>query len=132
MKVCFAEICAAGRGRPPLTIKGGGNSMPIFEYRCGKCGEVNEFLVLGTQDGLACKKCGSEDLVKLMSAHNVSGGSSSFSPPAPAAAGAADRRDRRRPGKLLLVRCVFLHALGGRDAWSISGVAWCAARSLSI
>ncbi len=58
--------------------------MPIFEYRCGKCGEVSEFIVLGAQEGLACRKCGSEDLVKLMSAHNVSAGSPSFSSPTPA------------------------------------------------
>jgi putative FmdB family regulatory protein len=55
--------------------------MPIYEYRCDKCGEVSEFIVLGSQEGLACKKCGSEQLTKLMSAHNVSGGSESFSPP---------------------------------------------------
>lgn len=57
--------------------------MPIYEYRCQKCGEVSEFLVLGKQESLACTGCGSEDLIKLMSAHNVSGGSPSFSPPEP-------------------------------------------------
>ncbi len=55
--------------------------MPIYEYRCEKCGEVNEFIVLGSQEGLVCKKCGSDQLTKIMSAHNVSGASSSFSPP---------------------------------------------------
>jgi putative FmdB family regulatory protein len=57
--------------------------MPIFEYRCEKCGQVSEFIVLGKQETLTCKGCGSEDLVKLMSAHNVSMGDSapSFSPP---------------------------------------------------
>ena len=50
--------------------------MPIYEYRCEKCGQVNEFLILGTQNQLHCGQCGSEDLTKLMSAHNTSSGSS--------------------------------------------------------
>jgi putative FmdB family regulatory protein len=50
--------------------------MPIYEYRCQKCGQVNEFLILGTQSRIQCKKCGSEDLTKLMSAHNTSSGPS--------------------------------------------------------
>jgi putative FmdB family regulatory protein len=55
--------------------------MPIYEYRCEKCGEVSELLVLREAETPACKGCGSEDVVKLMSAHNVSMGSSSFSAP---------------------------------------------------
>ncbi|MBA4416422.1 MAG: FmdB family transcriptional regulator [Syntrophus sp. (in: bacteria)] len=52
--------------------------MPIYEYRCETCGETNEFLVFGTEDGLKCKKCNGEALTKLMSAPNISvaGGSS--------------------------------------------------------
>ena len=46
--------------------------MPIYEYRCEKCGEVNEFLILGKQEKLSCKQCGGEDLTKLLSAHNTS------------------------------------------------------------
>jgi len=46
--------------------------MPIYEYRCEKCGELNEFLVLGKDDDLRCKKCSSKDLIKLMSAPNIS------------------------------------------------------------
>ena len=45
--------------------------MPIYEYRCEKCGQVNEFLILGRQDQLLCKQCGSKDLTKLLSAHNT-------------------------------------------------------------
>jgi putative FmdB family regulatory protein len=45
--------------------------MPIYEYRCEKCGQVNEFLILGRQDQLVCKQCGSKDLTKLLSAHNI-------------------------------------------------------------
>lgn len=50
--------------------------MPIYEYRCEKCGQVNEFLILRSQDPLHCEHCGSDDLTKLMSAHNTSAGSS--------------------------------------------------------
>jgi putative FmdB family regulatory protein len=56
--------------------------VPIYEYRCNKCGEVNEVLVLGKEENPACRECGSEDLVKLMSAHNTATPSPSFSPPA--------------------------------------------------
>ncbi|MGD0235052.1 MAG: FmdB family zinc ribbon protein [Syntrophorhabdales bacterium] len=45
--------------------------MPIFEYRCNACNEVSEFLVLGKEEVLSCRKCGSQDLVRLMSAHNA-------------------------------------------------------------
>jgi len=45
--------------------------MPIYEYRCEKCGQVNEFLILGKRDQLLCKQCGSKDLTKLLSAHNT-------------------------------------------------------------
>jgi putative FmdB family regulatory protein len=50
--------------------------MPIFEYRCENCGQTNEFLILGKQEQLHCRNCGSEDLTKLMSAHNTSSPSS--------------------------------------------------------
>jgi putative FmdB family regulatory protein len=45
--------------------------MPIFEYRCNACNEVSEFLVLGKEELPSCGKCGSQDLVKLMSVHNA-------------------------------------------------------------
>jgi putative FmdB family regulatory protein len=45
--------------------------MPIYEYRCEQCGQVNEFLILGRRDPLLCKQCGSKDLTKLLSAHNT-------------------------------------------------------------
>ncbi len=50
--------------------------MPIYEYRCVNCGEVSEFLILGKQKQLNCKQCGSEELIKLVSAHNIAGRSS--------------------------------------------------------
>lgn len=45
--------------------------MPIYEYRCEKCGQVDEFLILGKQEQLSCKQCGGETLTKLLSAHNT-------------------------------------------------------------
>ncbi len=50
--------------------------MPIYEYHCEKCGQVNEFLILGEQKPLRCEKCGSEELTKLISAHNTFSSSS--------------------------------------------------------
>jgi putative FmdB family regulatory protein len=44
--------------------------MPIYEYQCKTCNEVSEFLVLGEDDQLMCKRCKGKDLVKLMSAHS--------------------------------------------------------------
>ncbi len=52
--------------------------MPIYEYRCEKCGQVNEFLILGKQEPLRCQKCGSGDLRKLLSAHNTGSSSREF------------------------------------------------------
>ncbi len=51
--------------------------MPIFEYQCNACNVVNEFLVLGKDEKLSCKGCGSENLTKLMSAHSMTGGARS-------------------------------------------------------
>jgi putative FmdB family regulatory protein len=45
--------------------------MPIYEYRCEKCGHVNEFLVRGRQEQFSCKQCGAEELTRLLSAHNT-------------------------------------------------------------
>ncbi|RJR29670.1 MAG: zinc ribbon domain-containing protein [Candidatus Latescibacterota bacterium] len=42
--------------------------MPIFEYRCGKCGELFEELVMSSSQTVACPSCGSIDLEKLISA----------------------------------------------------------------
>ena len=46
--------------------------MPIYEDLCGKCGQVNEFILMGKGEQLQCKSCGSGQLTKLLSAHNVS------------------------------------------------------------
>jgi putative FmdB family regulatory protein len=50
--------------------------MPIYEYRCQKCGQVDEFLIMKKQEQPRCSQCGSEDLTKLMSAHSTSSSSS--------------------------------------------------------
>jgi putative FmdB family regulatory protein len=54
--------------------------MPIYEYSCNKCGAVSEVLILGKEDAATCKQCGSDDLIKLMSAHNTTGSSASGMP----------------------------------------------------
>ncbi len=59
--------------------------MPIFEYRCKKCGKTSEFLVSSSSsvEDLACEHCGSKRLQKLISApggiHTGGGFSSSAS-----------------------------------------------------
>lgn len=40
--------------------------MPIYEYRCKKCGTVFEALVMGDRKP-ACEECGSRSLEKLVS-----------------------------------------------------------------
>ena len=47
--------------------------MPLYEYGCYDCGEVSEVLVLGGRPvpaSFACRHCGSEDTVKLISLVN--------------------------------------------------------------
>lgn len=43
--------------------------MPIYEYRCDKCGIISEFLegVTSEKTHLRCPGCGSEQLTKLLS-----------------------------------------------------------------
>ncbi|MHC4124750.1 MAG: FmdB family zinc ribbon protein [Planctomycetota bacterium] len=42
--------------------------MPIFEYKCGKCGKRSEFLEKSSrQPSRTCSYCGSKDLQKLLS-----------------------------------------------------------------
>lgn len=45
--------------------------MPIFEYKCGKCGTVFERLVSGTGDGVTCEACGSRQVEKLFSSFST-------------------------------------------------------------
>jgi len=43
--------------------------MPIYDFKCDKCGKVTEFFIRnpGSQEALACPNCGSQKLVKLLS-----------------------------------------------------------------
>lgn len=54
--------------------------MPIYEYKCNSCGEVQEVLhkSMGKRESVKCSICGSDDLKRLISVASVSmGGSSS-------------------------------------------------------
>lgn len=55
--------------------------MPIYEYRCEKCGSRFEVLQRVGDDGskLRCPKCGNEKVVKQFSAFATSGGSAGLS-----------------------------------------------------
>lgn len=46
--------------------------MPIFEYKCGACGEDFEKLVFGSQH-VQCPRCGSEEVNKKLSLFGMSG-----------------------------------------------------------
>ncbi len=49
--------------------------MPIYEYRCAKCGKAFEDLIRNKADeeALRCPSCGAKDVVKQMSAFGVQG-----------------------------------------------------------
>ena len=54
--------------------------MPIFEYRCDKCGHVTSFLEKANARGAhACEKCGSENTEKVFSTFAAKAGGSSSS-----------------------------------------------------
>ena len=52
--------------------------MPIFEFKCQDCDEYMEILVMNKQEEveMACSKCGSGNLERILSAtsHTVAGG----------------------------------------------------------
>lgn len=50
----------------------GGESVPLREYRCKRCGEVFEVLLAsGAPEAVACGKCGSKAVEKQLSAPSV-------------------------------------------------------------
>jgi putative FmdB family regulatory protein len=52
--------------------------MPLFEYKCKKCGQITEFLEsAGNKEVHRCQRCGSTRLEKLFSAFSVSSEGSS-------------------------------------------------------
>jgi len=51
--------------------------MPIYEFKCLACQELNEILVMGADDTgveMKCTKCGSEALERILSSTNFSMG----------------------------------------------------------
>ena len=43
--------------------------MPIYEYRCEACGAVSEYLVgLGEDEKIRCRVCGSDGMIRMLSA----------------------------------------------------------------
>jgi putative FmdB family regulatory protein len=42
--------------------------MPMYEYHCAKCKKQFEELVMGSEKGVKCPKCGNKKVKKLMSA----------------------------------------------------------------
>jgi putative FmdB family regulatory protein len=55
-----------------LTNLSGDTTMPIFEYKCNKCGRRMEFLEKRKNRAKhACKDCGSSDMQKLFSGFSV-------------------------------------------------------------
>lgn len=45
--------------------------MPIYTYKCKKCGVVFDFLMLQKSEKPVCAKCGSEHLEKQLSAPGI-------------------------------------------------------------
>jgi len=53
--------------------------MPVFEYKCQKCGEEFEELVLGKNPDVVCVKCHSRKVKKKPSVFGMSGTENSAS-----------------------------------------------------
>jgi len=54
--------------------------MPVFEYRCKKCGHVSSFLEkAGSKGPHVCEKCGSRNTEKLFSTFAAKSNDSSSS-----------------------------------------------------
>jgi putative FmdB family regulatory protein len=62
----------AERARPGMDFAEGKLDMPIFEFKCAKCGHVMEVLQKSrTGEVPVCEKCGGSDLKKLLSGFAV-------------------------------------------------------------
>ncbi|MEJ5349121.1 MAG: zinc ribbon domain-containing protein [Desulfosoma sp.] len=48
--------------------------MPIYEYRCGSCGEHYECLVFRSDETVCCPKCGSSEAHREMSVFGFKSG----------------------------------------------------------
>ncbi|MDR3569250.1 MAG: zinc ribbon domain-containing protein [Syntrophobacteraceae bacterium] len=54
--------------------------MPIYEFRCGNCGKVEEFILSGSREiEMKCGSCGSEEMERIISKSNYAMGSSGTS-----------------------------------------------------
>jgi len=60
--------------------------MPLFEYKCSKCGNEFEELVSGSETKVSCSKCGSVKTDKQLSVFAASTTSSSALPSMPSCA----------------------------------------------
>lgn len=52
--------------------------MPLYDFRCGKCGQIDEFLVkrepafsFSFSQHIACSRCGSENVQRLIGSPSV-------------------------------------------------------------
>jgi len=52
--------------------------MPIYEFRCAQCGNIQEFLSTSSSQeiDIKCEQCQGEEMVRVMSAASYSMGSS--------------------------------------------------------
>jgi putative FmdB family regulatory protein len=61
-----------GNGKMPCDRVHGGDkkTMPIFEFKCSKCGEIYDVLFRNREEkiAVACPKCGSKKANRLLSA----------------------------------------------------------------
>ena len=51
--------------------------MPIYEFKCMKCGEIKEIIVSSGSSGdasVVCEACGCEDMARVMSVTNYAVG----------------------------------------------------------
>jgi putative FmdB family regulatory protein len=55
--------------------------LPIYEFRCTNCDNIQEFILTGSSDTIEmkCGECGGESLERIMSRSNFSMGSSGSS-----------------------------------------------------
>ncbi len=61
----------------------GFNNMPIYEFKCSRCEELLELLVMNSNDEkfeLKCEKCGSYELERVLSFTNYAMKSASANP----------------------------------------------------
>jgi len=54
--------------------------LPIYEFRCASCGNIEEFILAGSrQIEMKCGACGGEELERILSRTNYAMGSSGSS-----------------------------------------------------